>query len=160
VRLQDQDVINIPVYDTRVEMSGEVKRPALYEALKTESLQNVIDFAGGFTSQAYTANIKVLQNTNKERKIVDVDADHFATYIPTNGDKYIVEKILDRFENRVEISGAVFRPGKYELEKGMTLKQLIQKADGLKEDAFLNRGYISRLNLDNTPALLSLMLKR
>jgi len=155
VRLQDQDVINIPVYDTRVEMSGEVKRPALYEALKTESLQNVIDFAGGFTSQAYTANIKVLQNTSKERKIVDVDADHFATYTPANGDKYIVEKILDRFANRVEISGAVFRPGKYELEKGMTLKQLIQKADGLKEDAFLNRGYISRLNLDNTPALLS-----
>lgn len=155
VRLQDQDVINIPVYDTRVEMSGEVKRPALYEALKTESLQNVIDFAGGFTSQAYTANIKVLQNTSKERKIVDVNADQFATYKPVNGDKYIVEKILDRFENRVEISGAVFRPGKYELEKGMTLKQLIQKADGLKEDAFLNRGYISRLNLDNTPALLS-----
>jgi protein involved in polysaccharide export with SLBB domain len=155
IRLQDQDVINIPVYDTRVEMSGEVKRPALYEALKTESLQNVIDFAGGFTSQAYTANIKVLQNTNKERKIVDVESDQFTTYKPVNGDKYIVEKILDRFENRVEISGAVFRPGKFELEKGMTLKQLIQKADGLKEDAFLNRGYISRLNLDNTPALLS-----
>ncbi|WCT10615.1 SLBB domain-containing protein [Mucilaginibacter jinjuensis] len=155
IRLQDQDVINIPVYDTRVEMSGEVKRPALYEALKTESLQDIINFAGGFTSQAYTANIKVLQNTNRERKIVDVDADHFTTYKPVNGDKYIIEKILDRFENRVEILGAVFRPGKYELEKGMTLKQLIQKADGLKEDAFLNRGYIARLNLDNTPALLS-----
>jgi protein involved in polysaccharide export with SLBB domain len=155
VRLQDQDVINIPVYDIRVEASGEVKRPALFEALKTESLQDIINFAGGFTSQAYTANIKVLQNTNKERKIVDVDADHFSTYNPVNGDKYIVEKILDRFANRVEISGAVFRPGKYELEKGMTLKQLIEKADGLKEDAFLNRGYISRLNLDNTPALLS-----
>jgi len=155
VRLQDQDVINIPVYDIRVEASGEVKRPALYEALKTESLQDIINFAGGFTSQAYTANIKVLQNTNKERKIVDVDADHFKSYNPVNGDKYIVEKILDRFANRVEISGAVFRPGKYELEKGMTLKQLIEKADGLKEDAFLNRGYISRLNLDNTPALLS-----
>lgn len=155
IRLQDQDVINIPVYDTRVEMSGEVKRPALYEALKTESLQDVINFAGGFTSLAYTANIKVLQNTSKERKIVDVDADHFTTYKPANGDKYVVDKILDRFENRVEITGAVFRPGKYELEKGMTLKQLIQKADGLKEDAFLNRGYISRLNLDNTPALLS-----
>ncbi|NCD72287.1 SLBB domain-containing protein [Mucilaginibacter agri] len=155
IRLQDQDVINIPVYEARVEMGGEVKRPALYEVLKTENLQNVIDFAGGFTSQAYTANIKVLQNTNKERKIVDVDADQFSTYKPINGDKYIIEMILDRFENRVEISGAVFRPGKYELEKGMTLKQLIAKADGLKEDAFLNRGYISRLNLDNTPSLLS-----
>ena len=155
IRLQDQDVINIPVYQTRVEMSGEVKRPALFEVLNTESLQDVIDFAGGFSNQAYTAIIKVLQNTNKERRIVDIAADKFATYNPLNGDKYIVEKILDRFENRVEIIGAVFRPGKYELDKGLTLKSLILKADGVKEDAFLNRGYIQRLNLDNTLALQS-----
>jgi len=155
IRLQDQDVINIPVYQTRVEMSGEVKRPALFEALNNESLQDVINFAGGFSTQAYTAIIKVLQNTNKERKIIDVAADQFSTYNPLNGDKYIVEKILDRFENRVEIIGAVFRPGKYELDKGLTLKGLILKADGLKEDAFLNRGYIQRLNVDNTLALQS-----
>jgi protein involved in polysaccharide export with SLBB domain len=154
-RLQDQDVINIPVYESRVEMSGEVKRPALFEVVKSESLQDVINFAGGYSSQAYTANIKVLQNTGRERKIVDVDAAQVNTYKPMNGDKYIVEKILDRFENRVEIVGAVFRPGKYELEKGLTLKGLIIKAEGLKEDAFLNRGYISRLNLDNSPALIS-----
>lgn len=155
VRLQDQDVINIPVYQTRVEMSGEVKRPALYEVLNTESLEDVIRFAGGFSSKAYTAKIKVLQNTNKERRITDVSADDFRKYNPLNGDKYVVEKILERFANRVEIKGAVFRPGQYELENGMTLKQLIQKADGLKEDAFLNRGYISRLNADNSLALLS-----
>lgn len=155
LRLQDQDVINVPVYKTRVEMSGEVKRPALYEVLSTESLQDVINFAGGFTGQAYTANIKVLQNTSKERKIADVAADNFKTYKPQNGDKYIIEAILDRFENRVEIEGAVFRPGKYELEKGLTLKALIQKADGLKEDAFLNRGYIQRLNVDNSLSLVS-----
>lgn len=155
IRLQDQDVINIPVYRTRVEMSGEVKRPALFEVLNTESLQDVIDFAGGFSNQAYTAIIKVLQNTNKERRIIDISADKFSNYNPLNGDKYIVEKILDRFENRVEILGAVFRPGKYELDKGLTLKGLILKADGVKEDAFLNRGYIQRLNLDNTLALQS-----
>ena len=80
-------------------------------------------------------------------------AESFATYGPLNGDKYIVEAILDRFENRVEIEGAVFRPGPYELDKGLTLKGLITKADGLKEDAFLNRGYINRLNADNTLAL-------
>jgi protein involved in polysaccharide export with SLBB domain len=155
VRLQDQDVINIPVYQTRVEMSGEVKRPALYEVLNTESLEDVINFAGGFSNKAYTAKIKVLQNTNKERRITDVTADNFAKYNPLNGDKYVVEAILDRFANRVEIKGAVFRPGQYELENGLTLKQLILKADGLKEDAFLNRGYISRLNTDNTLALIS-----
>lgn len=155
IRLQDQDVINIPVYQTRVEVSGEVKRPALYEVLNTESLEDVISFAGGFSNKAYTAKIKVLQNTNKERRITDVNADDFTKYNPLNGDKYIVEAILDRFANRVEISGAVFRPGQFELESGLTLKQLIQKADGLKEDAFLNRGYISRLNSDNSLALLS-----
>lgn len=155
IRLQDQDVINIPVYEARVEMSGEVKRPALYEVLPTESLDDVIKFAGGFSNKAYSAKIKVLQNTNKERQITDVNADAFSDYRPKNGDKYIVETILDRFANRVEIEGAVFRPGQYALEKGLTLKQLIEKADGLKEDAFLNRGYISRLNADNTLALLS-----
>jgi protein involved in polysaccharide export with SLBB domain len=155
IRLQDQDVINIPVYQTRVEMSGEVKRPALYEVVNPESLEDVINFAGGFSNKAYTAKIKVLQNTNKERRISDVSADDFRKYNPLNGDKYIVETILDRFANRVEIAGAVFRPGQYELENGLTLKQLIQKADGLKEDAFLNRGYISRLNSDNSMALLS-----
>jgi protein involved in polysaccharide export with SLBB domain len=155
IRLQDQDVINVPVYQSRVEMSGEVKRPALYEVLSSESLDDVLRFAGGFSNKAYTAKIKVLQNTNKERKITDVDAESFETYGPLNGDKYIVEKILDRFENRVEIEGAVFRPGPYELDKGLTLKGLINKADGLTEDAFLNRGYINRLNADNTLALIS-----
>lgn len=155
IRLQDQDVINVPVYQTRVEMAGEIKRPALYEALNTETLDDMIRFAGGFSNDAYTAQIKVLQKTNKERKITDVQADDYNKYNPLNGDKYVVEAILDRFENRVEISGAVFRPGQFELDENLTLKQLIAKADGLKEDAFLNRGYISRLNADNSLSLLS-----
>ncbi|NQX55260.1 SLBB domain-containing protein [Pedobacter panaciterrae] len=155
IRLQDQDVINVPVYQTRVEMAGEVKRPALYEALNTETLEDMVRFAGGFSNDAYTAQIKVLQKTNKERKITDVPADDYNKYNPLNGDKYVVEAILDRFENRVEISGAVFRPGQFELDENLTLKQLIDKADGLKEDAFLNRGYISRLNADNSLSLLS-----
>jgi protein involved in polysaccharide export with SLBB domain len=155
IRLQDQDVINVPVYQSRVEIAGEVKRPALFEVLSNESLADVIRFAGGFSNQAYTAQVKVLQNTNRERKISDIPAEKFETYGPLNGDKFIVETILDRFANRVSISGAVFRPGQFELEKGLTLRGLIKKADGLTEDAFLNRGYISRLNLDNTLALVS-----
>jgi protein involved in polysaccharide export with SLBB domain len=155
IRLQDQDVINIPVYQSRVNITGEVKRPAFFEVLANESLDDVLRFAGGFSNLAYTAKIKVLQNTNKERRITDVQAEQFSTYGPLNGDKYIVEPILDRFENRIEITGAVFRPGAYELEKGLTLKSLINKADGLREDAFLSRGYISRLNPDNSLALVS-----
>ena len=155
IRLQDQDVINVPVYENRVEVVGEVKNPAIFETIAGEHFQNVLNFAGGFSNIAYQSAIKVFQNTARERKISDIFAADFNTYVPKNGDKFFVEPILDRFENRVEINGAVFRPGYFELEKGMTLKQLIQKADGLKEDAFMNRGYISRLNADNTPALES-----
>lgn len=155
IRLQDQDVINVPVFEKRVEITGEVKRSALFEVAKNETLQDVIDFAGGFTTQAYTAKIKAFQNTDKDRKISDISASEFNTYQPKNGDKFVVEAILDRFANRVEIIGAVFRPGVYELENGLTLRGLINKSDGLTEDAFLNRGYINRLNPDNTQALIS-----
>ena len=155
IRLQDQDVIHIPVYETRVEVSGEVKRPALFEVKASERLQDVLGFAGGFNTQAYTANVKVMQNTNRERRITDVVAADFPVYVPRNGDRYIIERILDRFENKVEITGAVFRPGQYELDKGLTLRGLINKAEGLTEDAFLNRGYINRLNPDNTQAMIS-----
>ncbi|WP_316844669.1 SLBB domain-containing protein [Pedobacter psychrodurus] len=155
IRLQDQDVINIPVYDKRVEVSGEVKRPALFEVVSGESLADLLRFAGGFSTEAYSSNIKVLQNTNRERKIIDVSSTKFDSYSPQNGDKVIVDTILDRFANKVQIEGAVFRPGMYSLEDGATLKGLITKADGLKEDAFLNRGYINRLNFDNTASLIS-----
>lgn len=155
IRLQDQDVINIPVYQKRVALTGEVKQTALFELRKGETLQDVLNFAGGFTPQAYQAKIKAFVNTSKDRKITDIDQAAYAAHLPQNGDKYIVEAILDRFQNRVEIVGAVFRPGQFELDKGLTLKKLIQKAEGLTEDAFLNRGYINRLNADNSPTLIS-----
>ena len=155
IRLQDQDVINIPVYEKRVEITGEVKQPALFEMVTGETLNSLIGFAGGFTSEAYTSKIKAFQKTAKERQITDIDATEFSSFNPGNGDKFIVETILDRYANRVEIIGAVFRPGQFELDKGLTLKTLIQKADGITEDAFLNRGYINRLNADNTPSLIT-----
>ena len=155
IRLQDQDVIYVPVYNTRVEVSGELKRIAFFEMQPGESLSDVLRFAGGFSADAYRGRIKALQNTDKERRVSDVPASEFAQYKPQNGDKYVVEPILDRFENRVEIWGAVFRSGTFELEKGLTLKQLIQKAEGLKEDAFMTRAYINRLNADNTMGLVS-----
>ncbi|WP_443945482.1 SLBB domain-containing protein [Pedobacter sp. AW1-32] len=155
IRLQDQDVINIPVYTTRIELSGEIKRPAIVEMKNSETLADALRFAGGFADDAYSAQIKVLQNTSRERKVTDINEADFATYKPKNGDKFVVEKILDRFANRVVIEGAVFRPGQYEVDEQLTLKKLILKADGLKEDAFLNRGYISRLNADNSLALVS-----
>ncbi len=160
LRLQDQDVIRIPTYSKRVEFAGEVKRPAIFEARDNETLQDVISFAGGFTSQSYTARIKVVQNTSKERRITDVFSQDFNSYLPQNGDRYFAEPILERFENRVTISGAVFRPGQYQLENGLTLVQLIRKGEGVTEDAFLSRGYITRLRPDNTPELISFDLAK
>ncbi|TSD66471.1 capsule biosynthesis protein [Inquilinus sp. KBS0705] len=155
ITLHDQDIINVPPYQKRVEMIGEVKRPAIYEVKGNESLATLLKYAGDFTENAYKARIKVLKNTPTERKVNDVTSDQFATYIPQSGDKYYVDVILDRYENRVTIDGAVYRPGQYELEPGLTLKALIKKANGLKEDAFKSRGYITRLTSDLNTELVS-----
>lgn len=155
IGLQDQDIIRVPTYRTRVELSGEVKSPALFEVLAGETLQDVIRFAGGFSDQAYTARIKVSQISDQQRRIGDVVEADYKNYIPLRGDRFVVERILDRYENRVSITGAVFRPGEFELQKGLTLSQLIKNAGGLKEDAFMGRGSITRLKFDNSTELIS-----
>ena len=155
LRLQDQDIIRIPVYKSRIEIVGEVKRPGIFELLNEESFSDLLRFSGDFTENAFKARVKVLKNTDTERKIADISSDQFADYKPSTGDKYFVDKILDRFANRVSINGAVFRPGQYEMEPGLSLSQLIKKAEGLKEDAFMQRGYITRLKSDNQTELIS-----
>lgn len=155
ITIRDQDIIRIPVYKSRVEFDGEVKRPRIFEVLPNETLDNVLQFAGGFNDNAYKLRIKVLQSTLRERKIIDVSGEEFGNYIPKSGDKFIAEPILDRFENRVRVEGSVFRPGEYELESGLTLKSLIAKAEGFKENAFLSRAYITRLKLDGNLELIS-----
>lgn len=160
IRLQDQDIIRIPVYQKRVEIVGEIKRPAIFEMKDKEDLNILLNFAGGFTERAYQARIKVLKNTPTERKINDITKDDFSNYAPESGDKYFVNEILDRFENRVSIQGAIFRPGEYELEPGLSVKKLILRAEGLKEDAFLNRAYITRLTPNLNTELLSFDVKK
>jgi protein involved in polysaccharide export with SLBB domain len=155
ITLRDQDIIRVPTYTTRVELRGEVKSPALFEVLPGEFLQDVLRFAGGFTNTAYTARIKVSQISDDQRRITDVSENDFKNYIPLRGDVYTVDRILDRYTNRITINGAVFRPGEYELENGMTLLQLIQKTAGLKEDAFTGRGTITRLKPDNSTEMIS-----
>lgn len=158
VRLQDDDVIHIPVFSRHVTMEGEVNNPAIFEPLANETLEDVLRFAGNFAPEAYRAAIKVLQITDRQRSVADIYAADFASYIPQNGDHYIVEEVLDRYANRVEVEGAVFRPGKYALTEGLTLRELIERADGLREDAFMARAYINRLNPDNTPQLITVDL--
>lgn len=158
IGLQDQDIIRVPSYRTHVELSGEVKTPAIFETLPGETFADVIKFAGGFTDQAYSARIKVLQVSDQQRRITDIVEQDFKNYVPLRGDKYIVDRILDRFENRVSIKGAVFRPGEYQLDKGLTLSGLVDKASGLKEDAFGGRAVITRLKTDNTKEIVAVNL--
>ena len=150
IRLQDQDVIRIPAYHERVQMLGEVKRPGIYEMQPDEILNDLIRYAGGFSDSAYTAMIKAVRLTGTQKAVSDIPSGDFAAFHPKNGDKYLVSAILDKYTNRVIIDGAVYRPGQFELTKGLTLSHLIQKADGLREDAFLPRGYIIRQNPDLT----------
>ncbi|WP_184544016.1 SLBB domain-containing protein [Mucilaginibacter sp. FT3.2] len=159
IALQDQDIVRVPTYRTRVELVGQVKIPALFEVLPGESLDNILNYAGGFTDSAYTARIKVSQISDQQRKITDVLEADYKNYIPLRGDKYTIESVINRFENRVVINGAVFKPGDYELQNGLTLYQLIEKAAGLKEDAFTDRGTITRTKPDNSTEMIGFNVK-
>ncbi|WP_269223794.1 SLBB domain-containing protein [Flavobacterium sp. IMCC34518] len=150
VGLKDNDVIRIPAYTNRVTVEGEVKRPGIFEMKKGENFSNLLNFASGFNEFAYTASVNVLQKTGKEFKVADIQASQYGSYIPLNGDVYRVSKILNRFENRIIIQGAVFRPDTYSFYQGMRVTDLIRQAEGLKEDAYLKRARIIRLKSDLT----------
>lgn len=160
IGLKDNDVIRIPAYKKRVELQGQVKRPGIFEVLPGERFQNVLEFASGFTDTAYTAIVKAFQNSDRERKVKDVTASEYQQYQPESGDVFVVSKILNRFQNRVKIHGAVFRPDVYELTNGLTVGDLIRKADGLKEDAYTGRAQILRLQDDLRRSILSFDVKK
>lgn len=160
IGLKDNDVIRIPAYQTRVELQGQVKRPGYFEVLPGESFQQILAFASGFTDTAYRSSVKLFQRSEKERKLADLEAAVYNNYHPQTGDVFVVSKILNRFENRVRISGAVFRPDVYSLRQGLKVADLIRKADGLKEDAFTARGQILRLEEDLTRSMASFDIKK
>ncbi|MFN4006259.1 MAG: SLBB domain-containing protein [Chitinophagaceae bacterium] len=154
VRLRDNDLIRIPTYDRRVKLVGEVKKQGVFELKKGETFANLIEYAQGFTTNAYRASVKVTQLTDKEKRFLDIKSEAFATYVPQAGDVIEVGKVLDRFENRITITGAVFRPGEYALTEGMTVASVIAKADGIREDAYAERGLIVRTNADLTKSAI------
>lgn len=149
LRLEDQDIIRLPVYTKRVILDGEVKRPSIYELLEKETLADLIEYAGGLEGNAYKESAKIVQVGSRERRIRDVSGMDFPNFIPQNADSVHIDRISSRFTNRVNITGAIRRPGAYELTEGLTLSKLIKNADGLREDAFTSHGYIVRRNEDN-----------
>lgn len=155
ISLKDNDVIRIPAYKTRIELKGEVKRPGIFEVLPSETLSKILNYASGFTDEAYMNSVKVFQRNDTEKQIQDLQSSQFGVYIPKSGDVVEVSKILDRYRNRITIKGAVFRPEQYELVSNMHIADLIKRADGLKPDAYSERGQLVRLNDNLSKTFLS-----
>jgi len=160
VGLKDNDVIRIPAYSQRVTLEGQVKRPGIFEMKAGESFNDLLSFASGFNEFAYTASVNVLQKTNKEFKVKDIKASEYGSYKPLAGDVFRVSKILNRFENRIKIEGAVFRPDIYSFYEGMRISDLIAQAEGLKEDAYADRATIVRLKPDLTTEVTNVNLSK
>ena len=159
IHLNDQDVIRIGDYENRVELNGEVKRPMIYEMVKGETFKDLLRFAGGFTEKAYTYTINVRRNTSREIRLMNITQDKVDSFLPNNGDIYTIGTIIERFENKVEVEGAIFRPGIYAIEPGLTtVKDLVKKSEGLREDAFLSRATLVRRKENYDPEIMSIDL--
>ena len=149
--LQEGDMIIVPPYKELVDIEGSVKRPMYYEMNEGETLQDLIDYAGGFSGDAYRNNLRVVRQNGREYQVFTVDEPDYKNFVLKDGDAVTVGAMIDRYENKLEIKGAVYRPGIYQLGGGInTVADLIRKADGLKGDAFTNRGLLHREREDLT----------
>lgn len=160
VRLQDGDVILVDPYQSLVQILGKVKRPMFYEMKSTETVGTLLKYAGGFTGDAYKKAIRLVRKTGREHQIYNVDEMDYSVFRVDDGDMVTVDSVLQRFENRVEIRGAVYRAGLYQLNGTVnTVKQLIKQAEGVRGDAFLNRAIIDRENEDLTHEIIQVDVK-
>ena len=160
IGLKDNDVIRIPAYENRVEVTGQIKRPGIFELIGKETFNNILAYAGGFDEAAYTSNVKVIQKNGRELLVKDLGKEEFASYIPKGGDVFVVSKILNRYQNRVKLTGAVYRPDTYQLVEGMRISDLIKKADGLKEDAYTGGAQLFRLKPNLIKEMVSINLSK
>lgn len=151
VRLHDGDVIIVGPYDCLVNITGKVKRPMYYEMKRNESLQTLLRYAGGFTGDAYKKAVRVNRKTGREYAVFNVDEFDMSAFRIADGDSVSVDSILPRYHNTVEIKGAVFRPGMYQLGDGInSVRSLVQHAEGLTEEAFTARAVMHRMKADRT----------
>ncbi|PID89425.1 MAG: sugar transporter [Bacteroidia bacterium] len=150
IQLRNQDVIFVRPYINRINIEGQFKRTGLFETKKDETVADIIRYAGGFTEKAYTYKLDLYRNNTRSTDFITIERKKFDTTKLANGDLLIAGEIVNRLENIVTINGAIYRPGNYELKPNMYLSQLIKEAEGLKEDAFMERGIITRRNPDHT----------
>ena len=157
VRLADNDVIVVGPYDCLVNITGKVKRPMFYEMKKNESINSLLKYAGSFTGDAYKKSVRVNRKTGREYSVYNVEEFDFASFRIADGDSVTVEPILNRYANTVEVRGAVFRPGMYNLgEQVNSVRSLIEHAEGLTEDAFKARAVMHRMKTDRSLEVVSI----
>lgn len=160
VRLADNDVIQVGTYDAIVDITGRVKRPMAYELRESESLSTLLKYSGGFASDAYKKSLRVLRKNGRMKSVFNVEEFERADFKMFDGDSVIVDSIFNRFENMVEIKGAVFRPGMYQLgDKVSSVRSLIENADGITEEAMTSRAVLRRMKANRTQEVLSIDLK-
>ena len=147
--LKENDIVKVEPYNNRVQITGQVKRPMIYEMMGDETLAQLIGYAGGFASDAYKRNVQLVRHGVTERRMFTVEMTDYESFVMQDGDSVSVGGILERYENRVEIAGAVFRPGTYAIDQRVqTLLDLVTVAEGPREDAFLGRAILNRQNPD------------
>lgn len=156
ISLNDGDVVLVAPYTNLVTLTGKVKRPMIYEMKDTETLGNLLEYAGGFRGDAYKEAVRLVRKSGREYQIYNVGKEQVENFPVVDGDVVSVDPMLNRFENRVQIRGAVYRPGLYDLAKVATVKELIEKAEGLTEDAFGNRAVLFRQKPDLTLEVIAL----
>ena len=160
IRLMDNDVIVVGPYDCLVTISGKVKRPMIYEMKKSESVGSIIKYAGGFTGDAYTKAVRLLRKTGREYSVFNIGEFDINSFHLADGDSIGVDSIINRYENMVEIKGAIFRPGMYNIGKDInSVRTLIEHAEGLTEEAFTNRAIIHRMKSDRTLEVIAVDVK-
>ena len=160
IRLQEGDVIIVPAYEVLVKISGKVKRPMRFEMKKDETLSTLIKYAGGFEADSYTRSLRVVRQNGQEYEVNTVKDIDYSIYQMRNGDVVTAEAILNRFTNKLEIRGAVYRPGIYQLSgKLNTIRELVNEAQGLTGDAFLNRSVLYRQREDLTTEVMPIDIK-
>ena len=151
IRLQENDIIIVGPYDCLVGIQGKVKRPMFYEMRSSESVAQVIKYAGGFTGDAYKKSVRLVRKSGERYSVHNVEEFDMSSFKLADGDAITVDGMINRFENMVEVKGAIFRPGQFELGKSVTsVRSLIEAADGLTEDAFTARGVMYRMKEDRT----------
>lgn len=156
IRLQDNDLVVVGPYDAIVNIQGKVKRPMKYEMKSDEPISKLLSYTGGFTGDAFTKNIRVVRKSGREYSVHTVSKDNFASFNLVDGDSIYVDSIIPRFSNMVEIKGAVFHPGMYEVgEEIKTVYELLEAADGLREDAFTARAVMHRRKEDRRLEVLA-----